>query len=152
MDYKYIPLSELKDNRIRAVKLNRIIDGDTIDFYIDQGFSQGFYDRARLYRLNTPEKRGTEAVAGKWVHQKVIDWVGEDTTLWLHSLVWDRDRYGRILADVYNQKGECLNAYLLLNNYAWPTDEIGTIIGQRDINRLKLPTEIINQVLISQRN
>lgn len=152
MDHQYLRLEDLRDNRIRLVTLDRVVDGDSIDFYIDQGFDQGFEERVRLYHVNTPEKVGTEAEAGKWVRDKVITWMAGDTKFWLHSINFDRDRYGRVLGDIYNISGECLNAWLLTNCYGWPTDERGKIIGPRDINRLKLPTGIISQVIIRQRD
>ena len=151
-DHEYLPLEDLCDNRIRLLTLSRVVDGDSLDFHIDQGFSQGFKERVRLYRVNTPEKTGTEGEAGRWVREKVITWLGDETSFWLHSIDFDKDRYGRVLGDIYKKTGECLNAWLLTNCYGWPTDEKGKIIGPRDINRLKLPTGIINQVSLNQRD
>jgi len=38
-------------------RLNRIIDGDTIDVSIDLGFDVKIKQRVRLYGINTPEVR-----------------------------------------------------------------------------------------------
>ena len=39
------------------IKLDRVIDGDTIDAYIDLGFSVSVKKRIRFVGINTPESR-----------------------------------------------------------------------------------------------
>ena len=151
MEYKVLRKEDLVETYIRKVLLLGIVDGDTIDVYIKQGFRQGFEERIRLNRVDTPERRGTESSAGKWVTDKVTEWLEAENELWLHSISFNLDRYGRCVGDIYRMDGECLNQWLLTNAYGWPTDEDGKIIGNRDITRLKLPTGIVNQVLLSQR-
>lgn len=151
MEHKYLSKEDLHDSYLRRVELVKVIDGDTLDLYIRQGFDQGFEDRTRLFRVDTPEKKGVEATAGLWVREKVISWLGSDPVLWMHSLSYDRDRYGRIISDIYKSDGECLNVWLLNNAYGWPTDDKGYLIGNRDITRLKLPKGISDQVLLEQR-
>lgn len=148
---KLLTLSDLRDRYLRKTRLLRVIDGDTLSLYIEQGFTQGFEENVRLLRVNTPEERGPESIAGKWVTRKVQEWCDDVEFLWMHSVDYDRDRYGRVVADIYKPDGENLNTWLLTNGYGWMTDDSGAIIGPRDIQRLNLPKGIINQVLIEQR-
>lgn len=137
---------------VRVVNLVRTVDGDTLRVDIDHGFHQRFETPIRFYRVDTPEKKGSERLAGLWVWKQVNDWIGDDDKLVIYSAVYNEDRYGRVLADVYKTNGECLNQWLLTQNYGWPCDEHGKIIGPRDINRLSIPEQIKKQVLIEQRN
>lgn len=142
---------QLVDLYLREARLRRVIDGDTLDLYIEQGFTQGFKENVRLYGVNTPEERSTEAPAGKWVTKQVEKWFEGVDSFWLHSIEYHRDRYGRVVAYIYKKDGECLNEWLIVNGYGWITDEHGSIIGNRDIQRLKIPQGLKDQVLINQR-
>jgi endonuclease YncB( thermonuclease family) len=158
MTYQLLSSVELKDNYIRKTALFKVVDGDTLQLYVHQGFTQGFEETVRLNRVDCPESRGTESVAGQWVREQVVRWITDNnlpfvpgTIIYLHSVNYSQDRYGRVLADIYKPNGENLNQWLLSNAYAWPTDETGKIIGPRDIRRLNLPSGIIEQVLLNQR-
>ena len=151
MTYKLLTKPELTDRYIRHVNLMRIVDGDTYEVYIKQGFKQGFEDKIRLNRLNTPEAVGPESPAGKYVVKQIEGWLGTENQLILHSVDWNIDRYGRVLGDLYKYDGENLNQWLLISGYAWPTDSNGSMTVDRDIRRLNLPKGIIDQVLINQR-
>lgn len=60
--------------RYRA-ELDRIIDGDTIDFRIDLGFGHSVKPlRVRLAGINTPEIRGYEREAGLAAKAFVEQW------------------------------------------------------------------------------
>lgn len=142
---------QLVDLFLRKARLRRVIDGDTLDLYIQQGFTQGFEENVRLYGVNTPENRSTEAPAGKWVTKKVEQWFEGVDKFWLHSVDYDKDRYGRVVGTIYKLDGECLNEWLITEGFGWLTDEKGSIIGSRDITRLKIPQGLKDQVLINQR-
>lgn len=86
-------------------KVTNVVDGDTIDVLIDQGFDTFRRERLRLYGIDTPEKRGPERIEGlkvkKYVEEKILG----------HSVIIEtrkdpnfRDRkgsFGRYLATVY---------------------------------------------------
>ena len=42
---------------IYKIKLDRVVDGDTIDAYIDLGFDVSVKKRIRFMGINTPESR-----------------------------------------------------------------------------------------------
>ena len=44
----------------RVKKVNKIVDGDTIDVDIDLGFDVSFSSRVRLAGIDTPESRTTD--------------------------------------------------------------------------------------------
>ncbi|GAG20500.1 unnamed protein product, partial [marine sediment metagenome] len=39
-------------------KLDRVVDGDTVDLFVDLGFNICIKDRFRLLGIDTPELRG----------------------------------------------------------------------------------------------
>ena len=41
----------------RITKINRIVDGDTVDITIDLGFDIHYKTRVRMYGINAPESR-----------------------------------------------------------------------------------------------
>ena len=128
-----------------AAELLRVIDGDTIRCRIALGMEAERKHNIRLSGLNTPEPRGHEAVAGKWVTSQVIHWLGGATDLILKSNSYEPDKYGRCLADVWCA-GMSLNKWLLDKRYAWPTDPNGSIRGPRSIDLLGLPDQIKAEV------
>lgn len=58
-------------------QVDRIVDGDTIDVVIDQGFHNITKQRLRLAGINTPEVRGIEKVEGIAAADFVTAWVEE---------------------------------------------------------------------------
>ena len=83
-------------------KINRIIDGDTIDIDLDLGFNITITQRIRLKGINAAEtrtlnieekKRGIEAKL--WLEKEVSkegEWIIETTK---------EDKYGRMLGTLY---------------------------------------------------
>ena len=83
-------------------KINRIIDGDTIDLDIDLGFGLTLSQRVRLKGINAPEtktlnieekSKGLEAK--EWLKKELSregEWIIETTK---------EDKYGRILGTLY---------------------------------------------------
>lgn len=134
------------DQFVRRAKLLRVIDGDTLRLEIDLGFGASIVHDVRLSGIDTPEPRGNERLAGKWVTKQVQEWIGERTDLLVHSKVFELGKFGRCLCEVWID-GKCLNRWLLDQNYAWPTNSVGAIEGLRSIERLTgIPVEIRQQV------
>jgi micrococcal nuclease len=83
-------------------KINRVIDGDTIDVDIDLGFSITLSQRVRLKDIDAAETRTTdltekaEGLAAKaWLEKELSregEWIIETTK---------EDKYGRILGTLY---------------------------------------------------
>ncbi len=95
----------------------RTIDGDTIVLDIDLGMGVWLHDQSvRLFGINTPELRSDDEGQRK----KAIaarDFVAEALSASKHlTTKTHKDRtgkYGRLLADIYTQDGQCLNDMLV---------------------------------------
>ena len=80
--------------------VTKVVDGDTIDCDINLGFYMTAKIRLRLARINTPEVRGAEKVAGKaateWLKSKLAeqDWAVRIKT-------GKTGKYGRWIAEIY---------------------------------------------------
>lgn len=112
-----------------------ITDGDTCVVSIDLGFCVFYKATVRINGIDTPEKNTPE---GKIVKKKVESWFASDPEIHLEST--ELDKYGRVLGDVINSKGESLSSYLLKSNLArvyngekkiqWTQEQINKIISQ----------------------
>ena len=71
---KMIPPSRKSCYNIRVVKINRVVDGDTIDVTIDLGFDLMKKERVRIAGVDTPEKRTRD------LEEKAL---GIDATNWM---------------------------------------------------------------------
>ena len=94
------------------IKLDRIIDGDTIDAYIDLGFDISVKKRIRFMGINTPESRTRdleEKARGLAAKDRLKNILEGDKTIQLTS--HGVGKYGRCLGelnvDVVDGK-ECL--------------------------------------------
>lgn len=69
----------MSDPYIRRARLDRIVDGDTIDLWVDQGFYSTLRLRFRLARVDTPEIFGSvdpeEKAAGAAAAEYVAGWM-----------------------------------------------------------------------------
>ncbi len=77
-------------------KIERIVDGDTIDLVIDVGFKLYFHQRTRLRGIDAPE---LSTVMGKTVKEFLISAlpVGTDVVV----TTYKGDKYGRWLTDIH---------------------------------------------------
>jgi len=83
-------------------KINRVIDGDTVDLDIDLGFGITIKQRVRLKGINAAETRTLNSeekdkglVAKEWLKKELSregEWIIETTK---------EDKYGRILGTLY---------------------------------------------------
>ena len=129
------------DNRVRVCNLVKIIDGDTLRLNIDLGWTIHLTEGVRLLGLDTPEPRGVEAPAGKFVTRQVTAFFGDSTEVTISSDRFSVGKYGRTIARVW-VNDRCLNNWILDSGLAWPTDDSGRIIGARSLDRLNLPEGI----------
>ena len=87
----------------KVKKINKIIDGDTVDLDIDLGFGVTLSHRVRLKDVNAAETRTlnieekTKGLAAKeWLKKEISregEWIIETTK---------EDKYGRILGTLYH--------------------------------------------------
>tara|TARA_R100001591_G_scaffold57506_1_gene67413 strand:+ start:84 stop:473 length:390 start_codon:yes stop_codon:yes gene_type:complete len=112
-------------------KLDRVVDGDTIDALIDVGFDIWFKKRIRFKGIDTWEsrtrdleekKRGLEA---KKRTQELLEEVSSKSGFFrLKS--YGVGKYGRVLADIFIQDKEgkeiCINQQLITEGHAYVYD------------------------------
>lgn len=106
-------------------RLDRVVDGDTVDIIIDLGFSVTTKQRVRLQGINAPE-HNTEA--GQKALRYVREWFeNHDATFMVDSAKPGAgDKYGRYLATIRVAFGTTtLNSDLVNNGYAKPWDGQG---------------------------
>jgi len=88
----------------------KVIDGDTLDLFIDLGFKVGFNTRIRLIGIDTPEKNFPY---GKVVKDYLTNLL-EGNKVYLD--VTKKDKYGRYLGMVYLNESDNLSVNELLIN------------------------------------
>lgn len=124
-------------------KVNRVVDGDTLEMIIDHGFQIYSLKTIRLARCNTPETKGSERVAGLYVADVVRNWLDDSESIVIqsHKIKKTFDRYVfDVFFDSLNLTDELLSLRL-----AWRTDQSGKIIGKRNLRSLKLPKRVFNE-------
>lgn len=103
-------------------KLIRVVDGDTIDLEIDQGFRSYRMERIRLLHVNAPEVHGLTKVAGDAATAFTRDWlrVGVALDPWPLTVQTSKsDDFGRFLGIVWRQGDPIsLNQALLTSAHA----------------------------------
>ncbi len=112
-------------------KINRVVDGDTIDVTIDLGFDLAKKERVRIAGVDTPEKRtrdleekalGLDATA--WMKKHLEETIkGEDELTIRTELKGGMGKYGRLLGWLYVGESEVsLNEQMITEGYAWEYD------------------------------
>tara|TARA_R100001460_G_scaffold31027_2_gene61223 strand:- start:247 stop:657 length:411 start_codon:yes stop_codon:yes gene_type:complete len=126
-----------------VTKINRVVDGDTIDVTIDLGFDLSKKERVRVAGVDTPEKRTRdleEKKLGKdatnWLKEKLEGAISGDDDLVIRTeLVGGVGKYGRLLGWLYIGDGDLsLNEEMIQEGYAWAYDG-GT--KQKDFEELR---------------
>jgi micrococcal nuclease len=100
----------------------KVIDGDTVDCVIDLGFDITIKERVRLYGIDAPETRTknlTEKAQGLFVKEWLENNLASAEVVSLHSKVYARGKYGRVLGDLYAD-GENLNLTMLSEKLVKP--------------------------------
>ena len=125
------PPSRKSCYNFRVIKINRVVDGDTIDVTIDLGFDLYKKERVRVAGVDTPEKRtrdleekelGLDATA--WLKAKLDGAISGDDDLVIRTeLVGGVGKYGRLLGWLYVGDGDTsLNEQMIEEGYAWAYD------------------------------
>jgi micrococcal nuclease len=105
-------------------KINRVLDGDTVDIDLDLGFNIVLANqRVRMAGIDTPESRTTnkeEKVRGLLSKKKLAEKLPIDTWQIIETQKSDNsdDKFGRILGVFILEDGTKVNEWLIQNNYA----------------------------------
>ena len=87
------------------IKLDRVIDGDTIDAYIDLGFDVSVKKRIRFMGINTPESRTRDLEEKKYglKSKKFLqEQIKKAKSITIKTYKGDETgKFGRILGDVW---------------------------------------------------
>jgi micrococcal nuclease len=94
----------------------RIIDGDTMEVFLDVGFKMRKKAMIRLEGVDTAETYGVshdsdEYRAGKEQEKFVREWVENSSQISVRTK--EKGKYGRWVATVTNESGESLNHMLI---------------------------------------
>jgi len=137
------PPSRKSCYNFRVIKINRVVDGDTIDVTIDLGFDLYKKERVRVAGVDTPEKRTRDKEekalgidATNWLKEKLESTLRGDSELSVRTeLVGGVGKYGRLLGWLYVGDSEVsLNEQMIDEGYAWAYDG-GT--KQKDFGELR---------------
>lgn len=80
--------------------VHRVIDGDTVDLWIDLGLGVFSLQRCRLYGINAPEMRGRERPLG----QSAKDWLEAQIlpqSIVVRTFKDKAGKYGRYLVQIF---------------------------------------------------
>ena len=115
----------------RVTKIDRVLDGDTIDVTIDLGFELYKKERVRIAGVDTPEKR-TRNLEEKALGLDATDWLkdklegaisGDDALVIRTELVGGTGKYGRLVGWCYiGDSTVSLNEQMIEAGYAHAYD------------------------------
>ena len=132
------PPSRKSCYNFRVVKVDKVLDGDTIDVTIDLGFDLFKKERVRVAGVDTPEKRtrnleekelGIDAT--NWLKKELEDVLaGDDELIVRTELHGGVGKYGRLLGWLYvGDEQVSLNEQMITQGYAHAYDG-----GTKDMN------------------
>ena len=107
-----------------GAKLDRVVDGDTVDLHIDLGFDVWKNStRVRLHHVDTPEKRTRDLlekhfgfISSDFVLEKLI---GSRRIAVTTTIDGPTDKYGRVLGVIWvNDETTSINDQLIERRYA----------------------------------
>ena len=107
-----------------SCKINKVIDGDTVDIDLDLGFSIVLAkQRVRMVGVDSPESRTTnkeEKARGLLAKKKLAEKlpVGSYQKINTEKPGSNDDKFGRILGTFILEDGTNVNEWLIENNYA----------------------------------
>tara|TARA_Y100000310_G_scaffold71055_1_gene66884 strand:- start:2055 stop:2423 length:369 start_codon:yes stop_codon:yes gene_type:complete len=104
-----------------SAEVTRVVDGDTVDAFVDLGFDMHSKQRVRLYGINTPEVRTRDKVekkAGLAAMARLQEMLRETRNKCVIKTRLDRKgKYGRVLGVLYVDDCD-LNAKLIKEGHA----------------------------------
>ena len=138
-----VPPSRKSCYNFRVTKIDKVLDGDTIDVTIDLGFDLYKKERVRVAGVDTPEKRTRDLEekalgidATNWLKEKLTETIKGDDELTIRTeLKGGVGKYGRLLGWLYvGESTISLNEQMIEEGYAWEYDG-GT--KQKDFEQLR---------------
>ena len=109
------------------VKVNRIVDGDTVDVDIDLGFGISLNDeRVRIMGIDTPESRTSdkvEKIFGKAAKYRLQQLLGKEAILRTQIATDGEDmrgKFGRVLGDFIAPDGRMVTEIMIEEGYCVP--------------------------------
>jgi micrococcal nuclease len=114
-----------------VTKIDKVLDGDTIDVTIDLGFDLYKKERVRIAGVDTPEKRTRDLEekalgidATNWLKEKLTETIKGDEELLIRTeLKGGVGKYGRLLGWLYiGDATISLNELMIEEGYAWEYD------------------------------
>lgn len=103
--------------------VKRIVDGDTIDVRLDLGFDLHMEARIRFAGINAPESRTKDLVEkqkGLEAKRFVEDWIDNSESIIIQTQLDKKGKFGRILGNILNNDGACLNDEMISLGHAVP--------------------------------
>ena len=125
------PPSRKSCYNFRVTKIDKVLDGDTIDVTIDLGFDLYKKERVRIAGVDTPEKRTRDLEekalgidATNWLKEKLTETIKGDEELTIRTeLKGGVGKYGRLLGWLYvGDSDVSLNEQMIEEGYAWDYD------------------------------
>ena len=122
-----VPPSRKSCYNFRVVKIDKVVDGDTIDVTIDLGFDLYKKERVRIAGVDTPEKRTRDLEekelgihATNWMKDKLTETIKGDEELTIRTeLKGGTGKYGRLLGWLYVGEDDIsLNEKMITEGYA----------------------------------
>ena len=99
-------------------KLDRVVDGDTVDALVDLGFDTWKKVRIRMMGMNAPESRTRdleEKKLGLAAKARLIEMLGDgEFTLQSHGV----GKYGRCLGEIFRESDVSINRQLINEGHA----------------------------------
>jgi len=126
-----------------ACKVERVVDGDTVDVVLNLGFDIMYKSRVRLYGIDTPESRTRNLdekargkMAGAFLKNKIDS--GEKVVIQT-KLKDSRGKFGRVLGNIIVD-GININQLMIDNHHAaaYFGQSKNAIEAVHDTNRTKL--------------
>ena len=107
-----------------SVTIDRVVDGDTVDIWIDLGFDVRIFERVRMAGIDTPESRTRdkrEKVFGKLATARVEELLPAGSLFRAVSGSYDaRGKFGRAMMDFHLKDGRMLCRTLIEEHLAVP--------------------------------
>jgi len=109
-----------------SATVDRVVDGDTIDVFLDLGFDITLKGRVRFHGMNAPESRTRDAeekMRGLEAKAYVENWVeGHNGKIIIQTSLDERGKFGRILGRILcpDDECDCLNDDMIKYGYAEP--------------------------------
>ena len=105
-------------------RINKVLDGDTVDIDLDLGFNIVLANqRVRMAGIDTPESRTTdkeEKPRGMLSKKKLSEKLPVGSWQRINTMKTDSndDKFGRILGEFILEDGTNVNQWMIDNNYA----------------------------------